>query len=36
MMKTIKDLGRDLIQATIGALLVGGPLFYYILFQMKP
>jgi len=31
-MKQIKDL----LQATVLALLFGGPVFFYILFQMKP
>ena len=31
-MKQIKDL----LQAPVLALLVGGPVFFYILFQMKP
>jgi ABC-type Fe3+-siderophore transport system permease subunit len=32
MMQTIKDL----FQAAVMAALIGGPFFYYILFQMKP
>ena len=31
-MKQIKDL----LQAALVAALIGGPLFYYFLFQMKP
>ena len=32
MMQIIKDL----FQAAVIAMLIGGPLFYYMLFQMKP
>lgn len=27
---------KDLSQATVMALLIGGPMFYYFLFVMKP
>ena len=32
----MKQLLKDLFQASIAALLIGGPLFYYFLFVMKP
>lgn len=32
----MKKLLKEIFQASVAALLFGGPLFYYILFQMKP
>jgi ABC-type Fe3+-siderophore transport system permease subunit len=36
MMKQIKDLLQSFAQAALVAALIGGPLFYYFLFQMQP
>ena len=31
----MKEFVKDLVQATIMATLIGGPVFYYFLFMMK-
>jgi ABC-type Fe3+-siderophore transport system permease subunit len=35
-MKLFKDLLQSFAQAAVVVALIGGPLFYYFLFQMKP
>lgn len=32
----MKSFFKDLAQATVMAFLIGGPMFYYFLFVMKP
>jgi hypothetical protein len=31
----MKEFAKELVQATIMATLIGGPIFYYFLFMMK-